>query len=93
MLGQGKTVFQAEIDSACELIDFLRFNAQYAQELYSEQPESSVGVWNQMEYRGLEGFVYAVSPFNFTAIGGNLTTASRYIGATQRSGSSAFELR
>jgi 1-pyrroline-5-carboxylate dehydrogenase len=82
MLGQGKTVFQAEIDSACELIDFLRFNAQYAQELYSEQPESSVGVWNQMEYRGLEGFVYAVSPFNFTAIGGNLTTAAALMGNT-----------
>jgi 1-pyrroline-5-carboxylate dehydrogenase len=82
MLGQGKTVFQAEIDSACELIDFLRFNAQYAQEIYSEQPESSVGVWNQMEYRGLEGFVYAVSPFNFTAIGGNLTTSAALMGNT-----------
>ena len=82
MLGQGKTVFQAEIDSACELIDFLRFNCQYAQELYSEQPESSAGVWNQLEYRALEGFVYAVSPFNFTAIGGNLSTSAALMGNT-----------
>ena len=82
MLGQAKTVFQAEIDSACELIDFLRFNCQYAQELYSEQPDSSVGVWNQLEYRALEGFVYAVSPFNFTAIGGNLSTSAALMGNT-----------
>ena len=82
MLGQGKTAFQAEIDSACELIDFLRFNCQYAQEIYSEQPESSVGVWNQLEYRGLEGFVYAVSPFNFTAIGGNLPSSAALMGNT-----------
>ena len=69
MLGQSKTVYQAEIDAACELIDFWRFNAHYAQELYAEQPLSSPGVWNQLEYRPLEGFVYAVTPFNFTAIG------------------------
>jgi 1-pyrroline-5-carboxylate dehydrogenase len=82
MLGQAKTVFQAEIDSACELIDFLRFNCEYAQQLYSEQPDSSVGVWNQLEYRPLEGFVYAVSPFNFTAIGGNLPTSVALMGNT-----------
>ncbi|HEY6359145.1 MAG TPA: L-glutamate gamma-semialdehyde dehydrogenase, partial [Vicinamibacterales bacterium] len=82
MLGQAKTAFQAEIDSACELIDFLRFNCQYAQEIYSEQPESSVGVWNQLEYRALEGFVYAVSPFNFTAIGGNLPSSVAMMGNT-----------
>jgi 1-pyrroline-5-carboxylate dehydrogenase len=82
MLGQAKTAFQAEIDAACELIDFLRFNCQYAQELYSEQPESSVGVWNQLEYRALEGFVYAVSPFNFTAIGGNLPSSVALMGNT-----------
>ena len=75
MLGQSKTVFQAEIDAACEMIDFWRFNAHFAQELYDEQPISDHGVWNQMDYRPLEGFVYAVSPFNFTAIGGNLPTA------------------
>src|SRR6476620_8131007 len=74
MLGQSKTAFQAEIDSACELIDFLRFNAYFAQELYAEQPISSHGVQNRMDYRPLEGFVYAITPFNFTAIGGNLPT-------------------
>jgi 1-pyrroline-5-carboxylate dehydrogenase len=82
MLGQSKTVFQAEIDAACEMIDFWRFNAAFAQELYAEQPLSSPGVWNVMEYRGLEGFVYAVTPFNFTAIGGNLTTAPALMGNT-----------
>ena len=82
MLGQSKTVFQAEIDSASEMIDFWRFNAFFAQELYSEQPISSPGVWNQMEYRPLEGFVYAITPFNFTAIGGNLTTAPALMGNT-----------
>ncbi|MPZ19467.1 MAG: L-glutamate gamma-semialdehyde dehydrogenase [Luteitalea sp.] len=80
MLGQSKTPFQAEIDSACELIDFYRFNAAYAQALYGEQPISSAGVWNTMEYRPLEGFVYAVSPFNFTAIGGNLTGSPALMG-------------
>ncbi len=80
MLGQAKTVFQSEIDAACELIDFWRFNVGYAQELYREQPVNSVGVWNQLEYRPLEGFVYAVSPFNFTAIGGNLCTTPVLMG-------------
>jgi 1-pyrroline-5-carboxylate dehydrogenase len=82
MLGQSKTVFQAEIDSASEMIDFWRFNAAFAQELYEEQPVSSPGVWNMMEYRALEGFIYAVTPFNFTAIGGNLTTAPALMGNT-----------
>ena len=80
MLGQSKTAFQAEIDSACELADFWRFNPYYAQELYREQPISDRGVWNQADYRGLEGFVYAVTPFNFTAIGGNLPTAPALMG-------------
>jgi 1-pyrroline-5-carboxylate dehydrogenase len=82
MLGQSKTAFQAEIDSACELIDFWRFNAGYAQELYAEQPISTHAVWNQLEYRPLEGFVYAVTPFNFTAIAGNLPTAPALMGNT-----------
>jgi 1-pyrroline-5-carboxylate dehydrogenase len=82
MLGQSKAVFQAEIDSACELIDFWRYNAAYAQELYSEQPVSNHSMWNQLEYRGLEGFVYAITPFNFTAIGGNLPTAPALMGCT-----------
>ncbi len=82
MLGQSKTAFQAEIDAASEMIDFWRFNTAFAQELYNEQPISSPGVWNQMEYRPLEGFVYAISPFNFTAIGGNLTTAPALMGNT-----------
>jgi 1-pyrroline-5-carboxylate dehydrogenase len=82
MLGQSKTAMQAEIDAASEMIDFWRFNAHFAQELYHEQPMSSPGMWNQMEYRALEGFVYAVTPFNFTAIGGNLTTAPAIMGNT-----------
>jgi 1-pyrroline-5-carboxylate dehydrogenase len=82
MLGQSKTVFQAEIDSACELIDFWRFNPHYAQELYSEQPLSNAATWNQLEYRPLEGFVYAITPFNFTSIGGNLPTAPALMGNT-----------
>lgn len=82
MLGQAKTAFQTEIDAACELIDFLRFNVSYAQDLYGEQPFSGPGVWNQLEYRGLEGFIYAVSPFNFTAIGGNLSSAPALMGNT-----------
>jgi 1-pyrroline-5-carboxylate dehydrogenase len=80
MLGQAKTAFQAEIDAACELVDFWRFNVSYAAELYAEQPLSSPGVWNRLEYRPLEGFVYAVSPFNFTAIAGNLPTAPVLMG-------------
>ena len=82
MLGQSKTVFQAEIDAASELIDFWRFNAGFAEELYREQPISTHGVWNRSDYRGLEGFVYAVTPFNFTAIAGNLPTAPALMGCT-----------
>ena len=80
MLGQSKTCHQAEIDSACELIDFLRFNVHYAERLYREQPESGPGTWNRLEHRSLEGFVYAITPFNFTAIGGNLPTAPAILG-------------
>jgi 1-pyrroline-5-carboxylate dehydrogenase len=82
MLGQSKTVHQAEIDAACELIDFWRLNPAFMQRMYEEQPISSPGVWNRMEYRPLEGFVFAVSPFNFTAIGGNLTGAPALMGNT-----------
>jgi 1-pyrroline-5-carboxylate dehydrogenase len=82
MLNQSKTVFQAEIDSACELIDFWRFNPYFMRALYSEQPWSAPGVWNRVEYRPLEGFVFAVSPFNFTAIGGNLPTSPALMGNT-----------
>jgi 1-pyrroline-5-carboxylate dehydrogenase len=82
MLGQSKTAFQAEIDSACELIDFWRFNPAYAQELYAEQPLSTSAMWNQLDYRPLEGFVYAVTPFNFTSIAGNLPTAPALMGNT-----------
>jgi len=82
MLGQSKTVFQAEIDSASELIDFWRFNPFYAQQLYEEQPLSSHAMWNQVDYRPLEGFVYAVTPFNFTSIAGNLPTAPALMGNT-----------
>src|SRR6187397_3736951 len=80
MLNQSKTAHQAEIDSACETIDFLRFNADYLVRIYEEQPRSSPGVWNRMEYRPLEGFVLAVSPFNFTAIAGNLTSSAALLG-------------
>jgi 1-pyrroline-5-carboxylate dehydrogenase len=80
MLGQSKTAHQAEIDSACELIDFLRFNAHFAERIYEEQPLSSAGVWNRSDYRPLEGFIYAVTPFNFTAIGGNLPGAPALMG-------------
>jgi 1-pyrroline-5-carboxylate dehydrogenase len=82
MLGQSKTVYQAEIDSAAELIDFWRFNPHYAQELYQEQPLSNAAIWNQLDYRPLEGFVYAVTPFNFTSIAGNLPTAPALMGNT-----------
>ena len=82
MLGQSKTVFQAEIDSACELIDFLRFNTYYMNEIYNEQPNSIVTEWNRLEYRPLDGFVLAITPFNFTAIGGNLPTAPAMLGNT-----------
>ncbi len=82
MLGQSKTVFQSEIDAACEMTDFFRYNVHFAQELYSEQPVSSPGMWNQTDYRHLEGFVYAVTPFNFTAIGGNLSSSPALMGNT-----------
>jgi 1-pyrroline-5-carboxylate dehydrogenase len=82
MLGQSKTAFQAEIDSASELVDFWRFNVAFAQELYEEQPRSSHATWNQSDYRALEGFVYAVTPFNFTAIAGNLPGAPALMGCT-----------
>lgn len=82
MLGQGKNMHQAEIDSACELIDFYRFNPHFAQQIYAEQPISSRGCWNRLQYRPLEGFVYAVTPFNFTAIAGNLPTAPVLMGNT-----------
>lgn len=82
MLGQSKNANQAEIDSACELIDFLRFNAYYMTLIYAEQPESSPGVWNRMEYRPLEGFTFALTPFNFTAIAGNLPTSMAMMGNT-----------
>ena len=82
MLGQSKTVHQAEIDAACELIDFYRYNPYYMQRIYEEQPDSSPGIWNYMEYRALEGFVFAVTPFNFTSIAGNLPTSPAMMGNT-----------
>ncbi len=80
MLGQSKNAFQAEIDSACEIIDFLRFNVHYMQEIYADQPISGPGVWNRLEWRPLEGFIYALTPFNFTAIAGNLPTSCAMMG-------------
>ncbi len=80
MLAQSKTIHQAEIDAACEFIDFLRFNVQYMTEIYAEQPESTSEAWNRLEYRPLEGFVYAVTPFNFTAIAGNLPASAALMG-------------
>ncbi|MFF9644433.1 L-glutamate gamma-semialdehyde dehydrogenase [Kitasatospora aureofaciens] len=82
MLGQSKTVQQAEIDSACELIDFWRFNVHFARQVLADQPVSSPGVWNRVDHRPLEGFVYAITPFNFTAIAGNLPTAPALMGNT-----------
>lgn len=80
MLGQSKSAFQAEIDSACEIIDFLRFNVQYMSEVYAMQPENSPGIWNRIEWRPLEGFIYALTPFNFTAIAGNLPSSAAMMG-------------
>ncbi len=80
MLGQSKTAYQAEIDSACELVDFWRFNAHYLTQIMGEQPDNSPGVWNRSEYRPIEGFVFAVTPFNFTSIAGNLPTAPALVG-------------
>ena len=82
MLGQSKTCHQAEIDSACELIDFFRFNVAFYEQVLREQPQSSPGMWNRLEHRPLEGFVFAVSPFNFTSIAGNLPTAPALCGNT-----------
>ncbi|MCG5643515.1 MAG: L-glutamate gamma-semialdehyde dehydrogenase [Flavobacteriaceae bacterium] len=80
MMAQSKTIHQAEIDAACEFIDFLRFNVAYMQEIYEGQPESAEGIWNRVEYRPLEGFVYAITPFNFTAIAGNLPASAAMMG-------------
>ncbi|MGI9547699.1 MAG: aldehyde dehydrogenase family protein, partial [Flavobacteriaceae bacterium] len=80
MIAQSKNIHQAEIDAACELIDFLRFNVEYMSQIYSEQPDSAEGIWNRVEYRPLEGFVYAITPFNFTAIAGNLPSSAAMMG-------------
>ncbi len=80
MLGQSKNAYQAEIDSACEIVDFLRFNVKYMTEIYNEQPESTPGMWNRLEWRPLEGFIYALTPFNFTAIAGNLPSSCALMG-------------
>ncbi len=80
MLGQSKNVFQAEIDAACELIDFLRFNTYYMTRIYSQQPDSAPNIWNRLEHRPLEGFIWALTPFNFTSIAGNLPTAPALMG-------------
>ena len=80
MLGQSKNIFQAEIDAACELTDFLRFNVKYMTDLYKFQPYSPPGVWNRLEWRPLEGFVFALTPFNFTSIAGNLPTVPAILG-------------
>src|SRR5258708_22085484 len=82
MLGESKSVFEAETDSWCEIVDFWRFNVRFGQELLDEQPVSDHTMWNQLEYRGLEGFVYAVTPFNFTSIAANLPTAPALMGNT-----------
>jgi 1-pyrroline-5-carboxylate dehydrogenase len=82
MLGQSKNIFQAEIDGVCELIDFFRFNVQYMTEIYNQQPDSAKGIWNRLEHRALEGFVFALTPFNFTSIAGNLPTAPAMMGNT-----------
>jgi len=82
MVGQSKTAFQAEIDAACEMIDFLKFNVYFAEQIYGIQPDDAPGVWNRLDYRPIEGFVYAISPFNFTSIGGNLCSAPALMGTT-----------
>ncbi|TDS11533.1 delta-1-pyrroline-5-carboxylate dehydrogenase [Maribacter caenipelagi] len=80
MIAQSKNIHQAEIDAACELIDFLRFNVEYMSQIYAEQPDSAEGIWNRVEYRPLEGFIYAITPFNFTAIAGNLPASAAMMG-------------
>ncbi len=82
MINQGKNAFQAEIDASCEMIDFLRYNVQYVTDIYAEQPDSGEGVWNRLDFRPLEGFTFAITPFNFTAIAGNLTTSMAMLGNT-----------
>jgi len=82
MIAQSKTVHQAEIDAACELIDFLRFNVEFMSQIYEEQPDSAEGIWNRVEYRPLEGFIYAITPFNFTAIAANLPASAAMMGNT-----------
>jgi 1-pyrroline-5-carboxylate dehydrogenase len=82
MIGQSKTVFQAEIDASCELIDFLRFNVEFMMQIYADQPKSTSDVWNKIEYRPLEGFIYAITPFNFTAIAANLPASAALMGNT-----------
>lgn len=82
MLAQSKNIFQAEIDAVCELVDFLRFNVQYMTQIYSEQPDSAPGIWNRLEYRPLEGFIFALTPFNFTSIAGNLPSSAALMGNT-----------
>src|SRR4030095_6107132 len=82
MLNQSKTAHQAEIDAVGEMVDFWRYNAEFIVRIYSEQPYSPTGIWNRMEYRPLEGFVFAVSPFNFTCIGGNLSSSPALMGNT-----------
>ncbi|MBS1240661.1 MAG: 1-pyrroline-5-carboxylate dehydrogenase, partial [Gemmatimonadetes bacterium] len=82
MLGQSKTAYQAEIDSACEVIDFWRYNPWFAEQIYAQQPFQTPGAWNRIDHRPLEGFVYAITPFNFTAIGANLPTAPALMGNT-----------
>src|SRR5690606_35492750 len=80
MIGQSKNIYQAEIDASCELIDFLRYNVEFMTQIYSDQPKSDSGVWNRVEYRPLEGFIYAVTPFNFTAIAANLPASAALMG-------------
>ncbi|HLV52986.1 MAG TPA: aldehyde dehydrogenase family protein, partial [Cryomorphaceae bacterium] len=80
MIGQSKNAFQSEIDAVCEFADFLRFNAYYMQEIFAVQPESAPGIWNRLEYRPLEGFVFCITPFNFTSIAGNLPAAPALMG-------------
>ena len=80
MIAQSKNVYQAEIDAACEMIDFFRFNVQYMTDIFKDQPASAPGIWNRVEYRPLEGFVYAISPFNFTSIAANLPAAAALMG-------------
>src|SRR5664279_3817336 len=82
MLGQSKTAYQAEIDASCELVDFWRFNVAFARQILAQQPISAPGIWNRTDYRPLEGFVYAITPFNFTAIAANLPTAPALMGNT-----------